>query len=67
MYYKDYLNNLFCDLIYFYVFSVSLRLCGKLPPERLDFSSSHLFITDYRIFFLVEAAGIEPASEDTKT
>ncbi|MEW6607583.1 MAG: hypothetical protein AB1414_09030 [bacterium] len=26
---------LFCYLIYFYVFSVPLRLCGKLPPERL--------------------------------
>ncbi|MEW6620614.1 MAG: hypothetical protein AB1422_14970 [bacterium] len=29
------INNLLCYLIYFYIFSVPLRLCGKLPPERL--------------------------------
>ncbi|MEW6621195.1 MAG: hypothetical protein AB1422_18000 [bacterium] len=34
-YFNGYTNNLFCYLIYFHIFSVPLRLCGKLPPERL--------------------------------
>ncbi|MEW6609629.1 MAG: hypothetical protein AB1414_19650 [bacterium] len=36
MYFHVCINNLLCDIIYFYVFSVPLRLCGKLPPERLQ-------------------------------
>ncbi|MEW6621073.1 MAG: hypothetical protein AB1422_17365 [bacterium] len=35
MYFNGCTNNLFCYLIYFHIFSVPLRLCGKLPPERL--------------------------------
>ncbi|MEW6619766.1 MAG: hypothetical protein AB1422_10600 [bacterium] len=41
MYFNGCTNNLFCYLIHFHIFSVPLRLCGKLPPERLRVVKFH--------------------------